>query len=325
MRCPKLHELPEAPRGKTGWPWTEESRQLPDTMPDSCPWPRITVVTPSFNQAQYIEETIRSVLLQGHPDLEYLVLDGGSTDNSVEIIKKYAPWLTYWVSEPDGGQSDAINRGLMMGSGLFATWINSDDMLYQDALVAHAARIGFAPSVVYVGNCAHINAVGTIIRLHRARIYSFEDLLHIRKVWRAGGYLVQPEVLFPRELALAVGGLNIDNHRTMDYELWGKLFLAGASFQYTDIPFAMFRVHADQKTRDRWQTTLSLLSTAAQLVTLADFLAEETRSEILADLEAYKKDYWNNYWQQLGRLSRIGLPPSIVVRLRQLRASLYKD
>ena len=114
MQCPTLSELPSPPPGKTGWPWTEESRRLSSQTPDGRPWPRISVVTPSFNQGKFIEETIRSVLLQGYPNLEYFVFDGGSTDNSVEIIKKYSPWLTYWVSERDNGQSDAINRGLKM-------------------------------------------------------------------------------------------------------------------------------------------------------------------------------------------------------------------
>src|SRR5262249_50710109 len=162
------------------------------------------------------------------PDLEYLVLDGASTDNSVEIIKKYAPWLTYWVSEPDGGQSAAINRGLRMGSGLFATWINSDDMLYHNAIVEHASQIGFVPHTVYVGVCAYMDVTGAIVTMHCGRIHSLEDLVRIGRVWRTGGNLVQPEVLFPRESALAVGGLNVGNHHTMDYELWGKLFLAGA-------------------------------------------------------------------------------------------------
>ena len=86
-----------------------------------------------YNQGRFLEGTIRSVLLQGYPDLEYFIFDGGSTDNSVEIIEKYSRWLTYWTSEPDAGQSAAINRGLNLSSGLYATWINSDDLLHKNA------------------------------------------------------------------------------------------------------------------------------------------------------------------------------------------------
>ena len=105
MHCPTLAELPPPPPDKTGWPWSEESPPLPATMPDGSPWPRISIVTPSYNQGQFIEETIRSVLLQGYPNLEYIVMDGGSTDNSVEIVRNYNSWLAYWVSEPDRGQA----------------------------------------------------------------------------------------------------------------------------------------------------------------------------------------------------------------------------
>src|SRR5262245_47892717 len=139
MRCPTLAELPPPPFGKTGWPWTEESRQLPDLMLDGRPRPRVSIVTPSYNQAEYIEETIRSVLLQGYPDLEYILIDGGSTDGSVEIIRTYAPWLTYWVSEPDRGQTDAINKGWARATGEILAYINTDDC-YLDNAIATAVQ-----------------------------------------------------------------------------------------------------------------------------------------------------------------------------------------
>ena len=112
MRSPELGQLPTPPAGKTGWPWTVETPPLPPERPDGSPWPQISIVTPSYNQGQFIEETIRSILLQGYPDLEYIIIDGGSTDESIEMIKKYGPWLTQWISEKDRGQAHAINKGL---------------------------------------------------------------------------------------------------------------------------------------------------------------------------------------------------------------------
>ena len=311
MQCPTLSELPTPAPGKTGWPWTEESRRLPSQTAEGHPWPRISVVTPSFNQGDFIEETIRSILLQGYPNLEYIVMDGGSTDNSVEIIKKYSPWLTYWVSERDNGQSDAINRGLKTASGDFATWINSDDLLCKNALVDHASQVGFEARTVYVGFCVYIDKNGKPISSHRGRVYSLEDLLRIGTVWRSQvhrGHIVQPEVLFPRELALSVGGLNTDNHFTMDYEFWGKLLLGGARFQYTEIPFGIFREHANQKIHDMLRQTRSLIETAAQLAQQAGALSEETKKEILADLRGYLKEYETDYWKGSGRLAKLGLP-----------------
>jgi len=324
LQCPQLSELPRAPSGKTGWPWTEESRRLSARGDAAGPWPRISVITPSFNQGEFIEETIRSVLLQGYPDLEYLIIDGGSTDHSVEIIKKYSDWLTYWVSEPDSGQSDAINNGLKRASGDFCTWINSDDMLCKNALIDHASQVGFDTDNVYVGISLYIDHTGKILSCHRGRVHSLEDLVRIGRVWRSGGQIVQPEVLFQRHLALGVGGLNPDNHRTMDYELWGKFFLAGARFCYTDIPFGMFREQPNQKTQDVLEQTTSLLDTAAKLVHQASFLSHEAKNEILAELQAYAKAYEAQYWKGTGRLARIGLPRRIVTPLRGLRAMLKK-
>src|SRR5688572_24418860 len=322
MRCPSLAELPPPPSGRTGWPWTEESSQVRET-PDR-PLPRVTIVTPSFNHGRFIEETIRSILLQGYFDLEYVVLDGGSTDNTVEILKKYSPWLNFWVSEPDRGQSAAINRGLRMGSGLYATWINSDDMLVKNALADHVRGTGFDGEAVYVGDCVNIDETGGILFTHRGRVHSFEDLVRIPSVWRSGGYISQPEVLFPLALALRVGGLNEANHLSMDYELWGKFFLAGARFEYTGIPFGFFRWNRGQKTQNNMPQTESTLDAAIELIRLADSLSADLKLEILSDLEAYRDMYPKQVWRQSGRLARIGLPPVVVRPMRNLKDAFQR-
>ncbi len=134
MRIFSLAELPPPQAGRTGWPWTEASPPLPAALPDGEPWPRISIVTPSFNQAQYLEETIRSVLLQGYPNLEYFVFDGGSTDGSADILRRYDAFLDGWVSERDKGQSDAINKGFARCTGTIVNWLCSDDILLPGAL-----------------------------------------------------------------------------------------------------------------------------------------------------------------------------------------------
>jgi len=324
MRCPSLAELPAPPKGKTGWPWTEQSIRLPEQTKEGRAWPRITIVTPSFNQGQFIEETIRSILLQGCPDIEYFVLDGGSADNSFEIIKKYSSWMNFWVSEPDGGQSAAINRGFRMGSGALATWINSDDMLCKNALTSQLLNQEVDAGVVYLGDCIHIDGAGNTLLTHRGRIQSLEDLVRVRSVWRSGGYISQQEVLFPLELFLRVGGLNEKNHYSMDYELWGRFLLAGARFQYTGIPFGYFRRHLAQKTQESRKQNDSMLDAAITLIAEADFLRDATRQEILADLEAYRKDFPKLLWKHSGRLAQFGIPSSVVIPLRQLKANFGK-
>jgi glycosyltransferase involved in cell wall biosynthesis len=322
MRCPTLSELPAPPKGRTGWPWTEESKPLPNQMPDGRSWPGITVVTPSFNQGQFLEETIRSVLLQGYPGLEYVVLDGGSTDNSVEIIKKYARWLSHWVSERDSGQSDAINRGIKMGSGPFATWINSDDTLEKEAFVTHAINAEFNEKEVYVGLCTYVDEAGNPLVTRTPRVHGLSDLLSIGKVWRSGGNIVQPEVLFPRDLFFAVGGLNAENHYTMDYELWGKLLLAEVPFRHTGIKFARARLHSQQKTADGERQTRALLATAAKLVDEAQNLPGQKKSEIHEELQSYWDKWVREEWRSTGRLAKLGLPLDTVRRLRNVKAKL---
>lgn len=324
MPCARLSDLPSPPAGRLGWPWTAESQVLPPRMADGRAWPRVTVITPSFNQARFIEETLRSVLLQGYPNLEYLVLDGGSTDGSVQIIERYAPWIDFWVSEPDGGQSAAINRGLETGTGEFAAWINSDDVLFQNALFEHAKQVGFERGVIYVGVCGYIGEDSSLHRMHRSSIRTLVDLLRVRQVWRQGRQIVQPEVLFPRTLALDVGALDVANHYSMDYELWGKFFLAGAEFRGTNVPFGMLREHPDQKIRSQVTTTNSMVSSALGLLDRATTLPPDLRASLRADLLAYRAEYPELIWRDSGRLARWGVPRPIGLKIRHLKQRLDK-
>src|SRR5258706_9696990 len=136
MRSPTLRDLPPPPPGKTGWPWTEETQPAADVLPNkafqrispriSRISPRISIVTPSYNQGRFLEETIRSVLLQDYPNVEYFVIDGGSRDESVDVITKYSPWLAHWESVRDNGQADAINKGFRLATGELVAYLNSD-------------------------------------------------------------------------------------------------------------------------------------------------------------------------------------------------------
>ena len=136
---PALGDLPD-PGGRSGWPWTEAS---PDVDVDGAP--RVTVVTPSYDQGRYLEETLRSVLLQGYPGLEYIVLDGGSTDDSRSILERYDPFLAHWESHPDAGQSDALNRGFQRATGEIIGWVNSDDLLAPGAIATSVAALQASP------------------------------------------------------------------------------------------------------------------------------------------------------------------------------------
>lgn len=149
MCCPSLNELPEV-SGRAGWPWSVASKTLEQNGEDASSWPKICIVTATYNQGHLIEETIRSVLLQGYPNLEYIIIDGGSEDGTVEVIKKYEKYLAYWVSEPDNGQSDAINKGLKRITGDIWAYINSDDVYLPDVFARVAEAFKRNPGCLWV-------------------------------------------------------------------------------------------------------------------------------------------------------------------------------
>jgi len=126
VKSPTLEMLPKPPAGKAGWPWTEESQQLPELMPDGRPWPKISIVTPLYNHEQFIEETIRSVLLQGYPNYEYIIVNDGSTDGSLAVVEKYSAWARC-ITQENADHAAALNRGFRLADGELIGWQNSDD------------------------------------------------------------------------------------------------------------------------------------------------------------------------------------------------------
>jgi glycosyltransferase involved in cell wall biosynthesis len=241
MYRPTLSELPPPPLGKVGWPWTEETRQLPNVMLDGSSWPRVTIVTPSYNQAQFLEETIRSVLLQGYPDLEYFVMDGGSTDGSVQIIQKYAPWLAGWVSEKDQGQADAINKGWQRSTGDLLGWLNSDDMLTAGSIAATARTFKENSSIGFVfGDLEVIDAQGELLRMETHQ--EFDLIETVRKTIP----ISQPGSFLRRTVFERTGLLDSSLHFMMDFDYWLRAGLV-CRFGYLRQPVASFRQHDSAK------------------------------------------------------------------------------
>lgn len=254
---PLLAELPPPPAGRTGWPWTQAVAPLPATLPGGTPWPRVTLVTPSFNQGRFLEETIRSVLLQGYPNLEYRVIDGGSADGSIEIIRKYAAWIDRWESAPDRGQTHAIMKGLADATGEVCGWLNSDDLFFPGALaVLMALRAKNSQAVAWVGACQEIDAAGVQLRLVTPKLGdqdTFGD-------WGFATRFYQPACLFSGAAFAQVGGLREELVYVMDVDLWLRLARAGA-FAACDTPVAAARLHPEAKTtRDPYHRECELIA-----------------------------------------------------------------
>lgn len=249
MRCPTLADLPPPPHDRFGWPWTEECPQLPELRPDGSPWPRISIVTPSYNQGQFIEETIRSILLQGYPDIEYIIADGGSRDDSVSIIKKYEPWLSSWISERDRGQSDAINKGLNRTSGAVWAFINSDDWLSKNAL----SIVG----LVYTEG--RILATSVLIEDAGSRRVERNENINLRDITLKDTYGSRFTRLFalghwmPTDRVKRIGGYDSSFNYFFDFELLLR-YLRNHPYtiDYIQFPTVHYRAHENTKTVLQW-------------------------------------------------------------------------
>lgn len=239
---PTLTDLPPPPPGRQGWPWTTTPTAILATP--AGPLPRISIVTPSFNQGVFIEETIRSVLLQGYPNLEYIVIDGGSTDETLAVLEKYSPWITYWVSEKDRGQSHAINKGLVRASGEWFNWLNSDDCLAPGALFALASAAQIRPGIVAVSGVTANLRDGSVFSRYSAQVPSkWPDTLFALRVNQPGSLLHLPSLR-------SCGDIREDLRLVMDLDAWLRLARRHGpdAFAQIDAEVACYRYHQESKT-----------------------------------------------------------------------------
>ena len=208
-------------------------------------YPKISIVTPSYNQGQYIEQTILSIIDQRYPNLEYIIIDGGSTDNTVDIIKKYADRIFYWISEPDNGQSEALNKGIQRCTGDIFIWINSDDYLEPGGLLKIGEAFNNTDTDIVCGYTRiFVDNSGEEILKHRTTLFSSieESLVQQR--------INQPAMFYRLSVLHDLGGINTSLHYVMDLELWFRYLCSRGQDKiiFKDDLFAHFRIHGASKT-----------------------------------------------------------------------------
>lgn len=202
--------------------------------------PRVSIVTPSFNQVQFLEQTIQSVLSQGYPNLEYMVVDGGSKDGSVEIIRKYEAQISWWVSEADHGQSEACNKGWNRATGEIIGWLNSDDVLLPGAIDKMVKTFQQNPEMGLIyGDVLSMDADGNVFNIMRFDDWGLDDLMKFN-------IISQPGVFMRREILEKAGYLDGEMHFLQDHHLWLKMVQL-APMHYLRETIAAARYHAAAK------------------------------------------------------------------------------
>ncbi|SMP55945.1 Glycosyl transferase family 2 [Neorhodopirellula lusitana] len=242
---PPLHPLPAILKsgGQSKWPWaaSEDWAGFDNANTKGRELPKVTVITPSYNQGEYLEQTIRSILLQGYPNLEYIVVDGGSNDESNTILDRYAPWINHLIREPDNGQSDAICKGLKLATGDIFNWINSDDTL-QPGVLWELANHFHSTSDLYT---FPVSVQGDDIETYLMR----NQNLSARSILRDDRYsFSQPGVWFRMKELKECGGIDLSLNYGFDWDLIIRYLAKFPRVQYSTTTGAMFRIHDQSKT-----------------------------------------------------------------------------
>lgn len=222
---------------KKGWPWNLETD--PKKYASKENWPKVTIVTPTYNQGQYIEETIRAVLLQNYPNLEYIVIDGGSTDETKEILEKYSRWLSFYESVNDRGQGHAINKGFSLASGDIYGWINSDDFYMDESFYTLAkAFIESKADIVYGDSL--------VLDENKSTLYYDKANYVTKRYLFVGGIIMQHSCFWKAEVHLPILE---ELYCAVDSELWFRL-IPDKKLKHIKFPFAVVRIQPDAKTQN---------------------------------------------------------------------------
>jgi glycosyltransferase involved in cell wall biosynthesis len=240
-----LSSFPDPKESKVGWPWCIPPHLIGREHHEVRNLPKISIVTPSFNQGQFIEETIRSVLLQGYPNMEYIIIDGGSTDDTVNVIKKYQKYLKYWVSEKDNGQSHAINKGAEYCTGEIFNWLNSDDLLAEGALLFIGESFDSHAFDIFIGGCITFR---NDIELMNNSLFPKRTL--DANIFAGGGCVFQPAVFWNLKILRRYFPLVESFHYIMDIDLRTRYFLENALERtyLAGMVTCFYRLHAASKT-----------------------------------------------------------------------------
>ncbi|HSL43589.1 MAG TPA: glycosyltransferase family 2 protein [Anaerolineales bacterium] len=283
----------------------------------------VSIVTPSYNQAQYLEQTIQSVLEQDYPRIEYIVIDGASTDSSFEIIKKYADHLAYWISEKDRGQAEAINKGFVRANGEILAWLNSDDYYMPKTVSAVVECFEEHPDVVMVyGDMLAVDGNGQTINILKYKQLSLEDLLCFQIIG-------QPSVFFRRAALEKAGWLEPTFHFMLDHHLWIRLAQQGRILHVPQV-WSAARYHAQAKNRARaaefGREAFRVLDWARSQPELAEVLSGVGRRAV-ASAHRYDARYLLDGGQTISALGAwfralLLHPPTALARLNILVSAL---
>ena len=270
--------------------------------------PLVSIITPSYNQVRYLEDTIQSVIRQDYANLEYIIVDGGSTDGSQQVIETYQDNLAWWISEPDQGQADAINKGFKRASGEIVAWLNSDDLYLPDAISSAVELFHQNPDVgVIYGDAVSADADGSFLNELRFSSWGTGDFLQFN-------IICQPAVFMKRSILENVGYLDPSYHFFLDHQLWIRLSRETTFLHHPEI-WAVSRYHQDAK-----NITLAAES-GAEVIRIMDWAEKEP--DLAAIIGENYHQCWAGAYQMIARYTLDGGKPGEAFRMYWKAARMW--